>query len=123
MSKSCSHTNSYGKQHPGIETKNNWISKNMKKKKKLKNHGGIEGFKKQLSRYHSMAKGTGQNMIKPMVEGMGFGGAIKVINLDSFTCVGGFPKYESRIAVSLKLPRTHSCFRRIIKIIHLFIIV
>ena len=87
-----------------------------RKKRNWKTIGGVEGFKKQLSRYHAMAKGTGQNMIKPMVEGMGFGGAVKVINLDSFTCAGGFPKYESGIAVSLKLPRTHSCFKRIIKI-------
>ena len=51
-----------------------------------------------------MAKGTGQNMVKPMVEGMGFGNAVKAINLDSITCAGGFPKYGNGLAVVLKLP-------------------
>ena len=80
------------------------VLKNEGKKEAEKLPGGVEGFKKQLSGYHAMAKGTGQNMIKPMFEGMGFGGAVKAINLDSFTCAGGFPKYGSGIAVSLKLP-------------------
>ena len=80
------------------------VLKNEGKKEAEKLPGGVEGFKKQLSQYHAMAKGTGQNMVKPMVEGMGFGNAVKAINLDSFTLAGGFPKYGNGIAVVLKLP-------------------
>lgn len=80
------------------------VLKNEGKKEAEKLPGGVEGFKKQLSQYHAQAKGMGQNMVKPMVEGMGFGNAVKAINLDSFTCAGGFPKYGSGIAVVLKLP-------------------
>ena len=92
------------------------VLKNEGKKEAEKLTGGVEGFKKQLSGYLAMAKGTGQNMVKLMIEGMGFGNALKANNLDSITYAAGFPKYGSGIAVALKLPRTHSCFRRIIKI-------
>lgn len=80
------------------------VLKNEGKKEAEKLPGGVEGFKQQLSQYHAMAKTSGQNMIKPMVEGMGFGNAVKAINLDSFTCAGGFPKYGNGIAFVLKLP-------------------
>ena len=80
------------------------VLKNEGKKEAEKLPGGVEGFKKQLSGYHAMAKGTGQNMVKLMVEGMGFGNALNAINLDSITCAAGFPKYGSGIAVALKLP-------------------
>ena len=92
------------------------VLKNEGKKEAEKLTEGVEGFKKQLSGYLAMAKGTGQKMVKSMIEGMGFGNALKAINLDSITCAAGFPKYGSGIAVALKLPRTHSSFRRIIKI-------
>ena len=80
------------------------VLKNEGKKEAEKLPGGVEGFKKQLSGYHAMAKGTGQNMVKPMVEGMGFGNAVKAINLDSITCAAGVPKYGNGVAVVLKLP-------------------
>ena len=80
------------------------VLKNEGKKEAEKLPGGVEGFKKQLSGYHEMAKGTGQNMVKPMVEGMGFGNAVKAINLDSITCAAGVPKYGNGVAVVLKLP-------------------
>ena len=80
------------------------VLKNEGKKEAEKLPGGVEGFKQQLSQYHAMAKNTGQNMIKPMVETMGFGNAVKAINLDSFTVVGGFPRYGNGLALVLKLP-------------------
>ena len=46
------------------------VLKNEGKIETEKLPGGVEGFKKQLSGYHVMAKGTGQNMVKPMVPKM-----------------------------------------------------
>ena len=66
--------------------------------------GGTEGFKKQLSGYHAMATGMGQNAIKPAVEEMGFGTALKALNLDCISIAYGVPKYQNGHALILKLP-------------------
>lgn len=66
--------------------------------------GGQKEFKKQLSGYHEMAKNAGTQMAKPMIEGMGFSGALKVLNLDSFSIASSFPKYENGCGFVLKLP-------------------
>ena len=68
------------------------VLKHEGKKEAEKFPVGVEGFKKQLSGYHAMAKGTGQNMVKQMNEGMRFGNAVKAIILDSITCAPGVLK-------------------------------
>ena len=77
--------------------------------------GGQEGFKKQLSGYHEMAKQTGANLAKPAIEGMGFAGALKALNLDSLSVAGGFPKYSNGFAVVIKIPGLTKVVEEILK--------
>ena len=66
--------------------------------------GGAAGVKQQIGQYHAMAKGMGQNMVKPAVEGMGFTDSLKALNLDCISIAGGIPKYKNGYAFVLKLP-------------------
>ena len=66
--------------------------------------GGTEGFKRQLSTYHGMATGMGQNVLKTAVEAAGFGTALKALNLDCISIAYGVPKYQNGHALILKLP-------------------
>lgn len=77
--------------------------------------GGQEGFKKQLSGYHDMAKNAGAQMAKPAIEGMGFGGALKALNLDSFSVAGGVPKYSNGLALVLRIPGLTKVVEEILK--------
>ena len=77
--------------------------------------GGQEGFKKQLSAYHDMAKNAGAQMAKPAIEGMGFGGALKALNLDSFSVAGGVPKYSNGLALVLRIPGLTKVVEEILK--------
>ena len=77
--------------------------------------GGQEGFKKQLSGYHDMAKNAGASMAKPAIEGMGFGGALKALNLDSFSVAGGVPKYSNGLALVLRIPGLTKVVEEILK--------
>ena len=77
--------------------------------------GGQEGFKKQLSGYHDMAKQTGANVAKPAIEGMGFGGALKALNLDSLSVAAGVPKYSNGFALVIKVPGLTKVVEEILK--------
>ena len=77
--------------------------------------GGQEGFKKQLSGFHDMAKNAGPQMAKPYIEGMGFGGALKALNLDSFSVAGGVPKYSNGLALVLRIPGLTKVVEEILK--------
>ena len=67
--------------------------------------GGQEGFKKQLSGFHSMAKSSGEGLAKsPVLESMGISGSLKVLNLDSFSVAGGVPKYSNGLALVIRIP-------------------
>jgi hypothetical protein len=77
--------------------------------------GGQEGFKKQLSGYHDMAKNAGASVAKPAIEGMGFGGALKALNLDSFSVAGGVPKYSNGLALVLRIPGLTKVVEEILK--------
>ena len=77
--------------------------------------GGQEGFKKQLSGYHDMAKQTGTNLAKPAIEGMGFGNALKALNLDSLSIAAGVPKYSNGVALVIKIPGLTKVIEEILK--------
>ena len=77
--------------------------------------GGQEGFKKQLSGYHDMAKNAGTQMAKPAIEGMGFSGALKVLNLDSLSVAAGVPKYSNGLALVLRIPGLTKVVEEILK--------
>ena len=77
--------------------------------------GGQEGFKKQLSGYHDMAKNAGSQMAKPAIEGMGFGAALKALNLDSISIAGGIPKYNNGFALVIKVPGLTKVVEEILK--------
>ena len=51
-----------------------------------------------------MAKQTGANVAKPAIEEMGFGGALKALNLDSLSVAAGVPKYSNGFALVIKVP-------------------
>ena len=50
-----------------------------------------------------MAKNAGAQMAKQVIEGTGFSGTLKTLNLDSFSVVGGVPKYSNGLAIVLKI--------------------
>ena len=77
--------------------------------------GGQEGFKKQLSGYHDMAKNAGPQMAKPAIENMGFGDSLKALNLDSFSVAGGVPKYSNGLALVLRIPGLTKVVEEILK--------
>ena len=77
--------------------------------------GGQEGFKKQLSGYHDMAKNAGAQMAKPAIENMGFGDSLKALNLDSFSVAGGVPKYSNGLALVLRIPGLTKVVEEILK--------
>ena len=77
--------------------------------------GGQEGLKKQLSGYHDMAKNMGSQMAKPAVEGLGFSGALKALNLDSISIAGGVPKYKNGLALVVKIPGLTNVVEEILK--------
>lgn len=77
--------------------------------------GGAEGFKRQLSGYHGMATGAGQQMVKPAVEGMGFTATLKSLNLDTISIAAGIPKYQNGFAFVLKLPGVSSVLEELLK--------
>ena len=77
--------------------------------------GGQEGFKKQLSGYHDMAKNAGTQMAKPAIENMGFGDSLKALNLDSFSVAGGVPKYSNGLALVLRIPGLTKVVEEILK--------
>ena len=77
--------------------------------------GGAAGFKQRLAGYHQMATGMGQQMIKPAVEGMGFGTALKATNLDTISIAAGIPKYENGFALVLKLPGVTHVLEELLK--------
>lgn len=77
--------------------------------------GGQEGFKKQLSGYHEMAKNNGTLMAKEFINGMGFGGALKALNLDSFSVAGGVPKYSNGLALVLRIPGLTKVVEEVLK--------
>ena len=77
--------------------------------------GGQEGFKKQLSGYHDMAKNAGTQMAKPAIETMGFGDSLKALNLDSFSVAGGVPKYSNGLALVLRIPGLTKVVEEILK--------
>ena len=77
--------------------------------------GGAEGFKRQLSGYHGMATGAGQQMVKPAVEGMGFTETLKSLNLDTISIAAGIPKYQNGFAFVLKLPGVSSVLEELLK--------
>lgn len=77
--------------------------------------GGQEGFKKQLSGYHDMAKNAGAQMAKPAIDAMGFGGALKALNLDSFSVAGGVPKYSNGLALVLRIPGLTKVVEEVLK--------
>ena len=77
--------------------------------------GGQEGFKKQLSGYHDMAKQTSTNLAKPAIEGMGFGGALKALNLDCLSIAAGVPKYCNGYALVIKVPGLTKVVEEILK--------
>ena len=77
--------------------------------------GGAEGFKRQLSGYHGMATGAGQQMVKPAIEGMGFTATLKSLNLDTISIAVGIPKYQNGFAFVLKLPGVSSVLEELLK--------
>ena len=77
--------------------------------------GGQEGFKRQLSGYHDMAKTAGSQMAKPAIEGMGFSGALKVLNLDSLSVAAGVPKYSNGLALVVKVPGLTKVVEEVLK--------
>ena len=77
--------------------------------------GGQEGFKRQLSGYHDMAKNAGSQMAKPAIETMGFSEALKVLNLDSISVAGGVPKYSNGLALVIKVPGLTKVVEEILK--------
>ena len=77
--------------------------------------GGQEGFKRQLSGYHDMAKNAGSQMAKPAIEGMGFSGALKVLNLDSLSVAAGVPKYSNGLALVVKVPGLTKVVEEVLK--------
>ena len=77
--------------------------------------GGAEGFKRQLSGYHGMATGAGQQMVKPAIEGMGFTATLKSLNLDTISIAAGIPKYQNGFAFVLKLPGVSSVLEELLK--------
>ena len=77
--------------------------------------GGQEGFKKQLSGYHDMAKNAGTQMAKPAIENLGFGNSLKALNLDSFSVAGGVPKYSNGLALVLRIPGLTKVVEEILK--------
>lgn len=77
--------------------------------------GGAEGFKRQLSGYHGMATGAGQQMVKPAVEGMGLTATLKSLNLDTISIAAGVPKYQNGLALVLKLPGVSSVLEELLK--------
>ena len=54
-------------------------------------------------------------MAKPAIEGMGFGGALKALNLDSFSVAGGVPKYSNGLALVLRIPGLTKVVEEILK--------
>ena len=62
-----------------------------------------------------MAIGSGQQFIKPAVEGMGFGPALQALNLDKIVIAAGVPKYESGIALVLTIPGLSQVLGEILK--------
>jgi hypothetical protein len=77
--------------------------------------GGAEGFKKQLSGYHEMAKTSGQQMIKPTLDGMGFTDKVQSLNLDTISITAGVPKYKNGINLVLKFPGLTSVLEQLLK--------
>ena len=77
--------------------------------------GGAEGFKRQLSGYHTMATGAGQGMLKPAVEGMGLTNTLKSLNLDTISLAAGVPKYQNGVALVLKLPGLTKVLEELLK--------
>jgi len=102
----------------GAKVKLEFDAKTLKSegdKEVQKLQGGTEGFKRQLSGYHAMATGMGQQAIKPAIEGFGFGDALKALNLDCISIAGGAPKYQNGYALVLKLPGLTHVLEEILK--------
>ena len=77
--------------------------------------GGAEGFKRQLSGYHGMATGAGQQMVKPAVDGMGLTATLKSLNLDTISIAAGVPKYQNGFALVLTLPGLSKVLEELLK--------
>ena len=102
----------------GAKLKLEYDAKTLKSegdKEVQKLQGGAEGFKKQISGYHTMATNMGQNMLKPTIEGLGFATALKALNLDCIAIAGGIPKYQNGFALVLKLPGLTHVLEEILK--------
>ena len=66
--------------------------------------GGKDGFKIQVHVFNEQAIKVVQQMVRPILDGMGLTSTIKSLNLDNISFSIGVPKYQHGLALVLKFP-------------------